>query len=243
MTKVVTRMTIHDAGHYSKEQIEEIIAGYPEHERDARAKGIPVLGSGRIFPVTEESIIVQPFPIPSHFSQINGLDFGWDHPQACVNLAHDRDDDVVYVCKAYKKPKTTPEIASIAIRPWGNWIPTAWPHDGYQHDKGSGKELAEQYRSAGLNMLNEHATHSEGGNGVEAGLMQMLDRMQSGRFKVFSTLSEWFDEFRLYHRVDGKVVKEYEDLLCATRYAIMMLRRAELNNMNYNFDISEGVGI
>jgi hypothetical protein len=33
-------------------------------------------------------------------------------------------------------------------------------------------------------------------------------------------------EFRLYHRKDGKVVKEHDDLLSATRYAIMMLRHA-----------------
>ncbi|WP_348641181.1 hypothetical protein [Mesorhizobium sp. B2-3-14] len=44
-------MTIDDAAHYSPEQRAAIIGAYPEHERQARAKGIPVLGSGRIFPV------------------------------------------------------------------------------------------------------------------------------------------------------------------------------------------------
>jgi terminase large subunit-like protein len=61
---------------------------------------------------------------------------------------------------------------------------------------------------------------------VEAGLMEMLDRMQTGRWKVFEQHHDWFDEFRLYHRKDGKVVKEYDDLLCASRYALMMLRFA-----------------
>jgi hypothetical protein len=61
---------------------------------------------------------------------------------------------------------------------------------------------------------------------VEAGLMDMLQRMQSGRFKVFNHLNDWFEEFRLYHRKDGKVVKEGDDLMAATRYAIMMLRFA-----------------
>lgn len=227
MTKHVTRMTIHDAEHYTKEQVEEIIAGYPEHERDARAKGIPVLGSGRIFPLKDEDIACEPFQVPDHFAQINGLDFGWDHPQAGINLAHDRDADVVYVTKAYKESRKTPEIAAITLRAWGKWIPTAWPHDGYQHDKGSGKELATQYANAGMRMLRDHATHSDGGFGVEAGLMAMLDRMTSGRFKVFRTLTDWFDEFRLYHRQDGKVIKEYDDLMSATRIGIMMLRFAK----------------
>jgi hypothetical protein len=56
MTRHVTFMTIDDAGHYSPEQRAAIVAAYPEHEREARAKGIPVLGSGRVFPVAEATV-------------------------------------------------------------------------------------------------------------------------------------------------------------------------------------------
>ncbi len=94
--------------------------------------------------------------------------------------------------------------------------------------------LKEQYKAQGLNMLDDKATHAPangedegtGGNGVEAGLMEMLDRMQTGRFKVFSNLTDWFEEFRMYHRKDGKIVKLDDDLLAATRYAEMSLRHA-----------------
>jgi hypothetical protein len=41
-------------------------------------------------------------------------------------------------------------------------------------------------------------------------------------------LLDWFEEFRLYHRKDGKVVKIGDDLISATRYGVMMLRYAEL---------------
>ena len=58
--------------------------------------------------------------------------------------------------------------------------------------------------------------------------MEMLTRMQTGRFKVFADLLDWFEEFRLYHRKDGKVVKVGDDLMSATRYGVMMLRYAEL---------------
>jgi Terminase RNaseH-like domain len=61
---------------------------------------------------------------------------------------------------------------------------------------------------------------------VEAGLLDMLQRMESGRFKVVKHLNDWWEEFRLYHRKDGKVVKESDDLMSATRYAVMMLRFA-----------------
>src|SRR5215211_3239412 len=46
--------------------------------------------------------------------------------------------------------------------------------------------------------------------------------------EVFADLLDWFEEFRLYHRKDGKVVKIGDDLMSATRYGVMMLRYAEL---------------
>ena len=92
-----------------------------------------------------------------------------------------------------------------------------------------------QYRAEGLEMLFEHAQFEDGGVSVEAGLMDMLTRMQTGRFKVFKHLLDWFEEFRLFHRKDGKVVKEGDDLMAATRYAIMMLRHASTTAQYDNF--------
>ena len=70
MTRHVTTMTIYDVDHYSDAEREKIIASYPAHEREARTKGIPTLGSGRIFPVTDEAISVEPFEIPAHWVTI-----------------------------------------------------------------------------------------------------------------------------------------------------------------------------
>ncbi len=224
-TGIVT-MTIDDAEHYTPEQRAAIIASYPPHEREARAKGIPALGSGRIFPIPEESITIDPIEIPSHWARIGGIDFGWDHPTAAAELCWDRDADCYYVTKAYRVKEATPVIHAAALKPWGVSLPWSWPHDGLQHDKGSGVQLAELYRNQGLNMLPERATFDDGTNGVEAGIAMMLDLMQTNRFKVFKHLTDWLEEFRLYHRKDGKVVKEGDDLISATRYALMMKRHA-----------------
>lgn len=227
----LTTMTIGDAEHYTEEERARIIASYPAHERDARTKGIPSLGSGRIFPVSEEEISVPAFAIPDHWTYLGALDFGWDHPTAAVKLAWDRDADCVYITNCYRVREATPVIHGASLKAWGAWLPWAWPHDGLQHDKGSGEQLAEQYRNQGLAMLPERAQYDDGSSGVEAGLMDMLDRMQTGRFKVFAHLSEWFDEFRLYHRKDGKVVKEHDDILSATRYGCMSLRFAKTSEV------------
>lgn len=226
MNRAVIRMTIDDAEHLSPERRAEIIASYPPHEVEARTKGIPVLGSGRIYPVTEESITVEAFPIPRHWAMIAGIDFGWDHPTAAVALAWDRDADVVYVTTAYRRRQATPLEHAATLKQWGG-MPWAWPADAAQAAKTDGKRLRDEYIEAGLHMLGKHATHPDGGNGVEAGIMEILTRMQTGRFKVFAHLVDWWAEFRLYHRRDGKIFKERDDLMDATRYAVMMLRYAE----------------
>ncbi len=230
------KMEIWDVDHYTQEDKEKIVAGYPDHEREARAKGQPILGSGRIFPITESKITCEPFKIPPYFERIIGADFGYDHPQAWVNIAYDPDSDIIYITHEYRERKQTPEVAAIAIRRWNVtsecrtvvWQPpVAWPHDGLQHDKGSGLQLADQYREAGINMYCAHATHPAGGFGTEAGISELLSRMEDGRLKVFSHCSQWFEEFRLYHRKDGKIVKERDDLMSATRMVGMMLRIAQ----------------
>lgn len=92
---------------------------------------------------------------------------------------------------------------------------------------GAGKPLADQYQAQGLEMLGVHAQFDDGSVSVEAGLADMLIRMESGRFKVFKHLTDWFDEYRLYHRKDGRVHKEGDDLMSATRYAVVMLALRE----------------
>lgn len=222
----ITQMTIEDALHYSPDQRKAIIAGYPEHEREARANGAPTMGSGRVFPIPEAFIKIDPFPIPEHWTQIGGLDFGWDHPSAAVRMAWDRDSDILYVIATHRAREQTPAMFVPAIKPWGNWLKWAWPHDGLQHDKGSGIELARQYKDQGLNILPEKASFDDGSNGLEAGIIEMFDRMQTGRLRVFSHLNDWFEEFRLYHRKEGLIVKKNDDLISATRYAMMMRRFA-----------------
>lgn len=238
----VTQMTIDDALHYSPEQRAAIIASYPAHERDARAKGIPTMGSGRVFPIEEEFIKCDAFEIPSHWVQIGGLDFGWNHPSAGVKLAWDRDTDTLYVVACHRAREQTPLLFASAVKPWGAWLPWAWPHDGLQHDKGSGEQLAKQYKTHGLNMLPERTTFPDGGNGVEAGVAEMYDRMQTGRLKVFSHLLPWFEEFRLYHRKDGLIVKEGDDLMSATRYAMMMRRMAKTQLRKASNVVDESAG-
>jgi phage terminase large subunit-like protein len=235
----ITSMTIDDVAHYTEDEKKKIIASYPPHELEARTKGIPALGSGRVFPIPEETIAIDHREFPPHWPRIGGMDFGWDHPFAAVELVWDRDTDTVYVGRTHRLKEASPIIHAATLRTWGEELRWAWPRDGNRETlEGAGVALASQYTEQGLNMLHEYAHYLEGETksvSVEAGLMDMLQRMQSGRFKVFKHHNDWFEEFRLYHRKDGKVVKEGDDLMAATRYAIMMLRFASTAHSYHNF--------
>jgi phage terminase large subunit-like protein len=227
-TRHTTRMTIADAEHFTLEERLRVIESYPEHERAARADGVPFMGSGQVYPVAESAIRVEPFEIPKHWARIAGIDFGWEHPTALCWLAHDRENDCVYITDVYSVSKTIPAIHASAIRRHGEWIPIAWPRDGLSSEKGTGRSVASLYQDEGVNMLGVHAAFEDGGVSLEAGVMEVLERMRTGRLKVFSTATSWFSEFRAYHRKEGLIVPLYNDVLDAMRYAVMMLRFAEV---------------
>jgi hypothetical protein len=113
-------------------------------------------------------------------------------------------------------------------------VPIAWPHDGnIRGDRNTGTTMAQLYKKQGLNMLPVHATWPDGGFSTEAGILEMSERMGVGKFKVADHLSEFFDEFRMYHRKDGQIVKERDDILSAVRIAVMMKRYAKAVPLGY----------
>jgi phage terminase large subunit-like protein len=230
--RYIQTATWDDAYHLDDATKEAILSTYPEYQRDMRSRGIPLMGSGLIFEHGEEALKADRFQIPDHFFLIDGMDFGWDHPQAHVQLAIDPDSGVIYVTQAWKAKKNQPYEAWECVKAWAKDVPTAWPHDGLQHEKGSAKQQKDYYEEAGFNMLHEHAQWKDGGNGVEAGLMELNKLMKTDKFKVFSDLKIVFEELREYHRKslpDGrsKIVKVKDDLIDAIRYAYMMARYAQ----------------
>jgi phage terminase large subunit-like protein len=230
------------------EEAEQLLSVWPKHEHEMRIAGVPMYGAGLVFPFAEEKLVVEPFEIPRHWPQITGIDFGGGmssgaHPFGAAKLAWDRDSDTVYVTADYREGASTPPIHAAAIKPWGSWIPVAWPHDGLNTEKSTGDELIKSYRDNGLNCLPHKATsppdpkqgqkEGEGGNSVEASLYAMYQRMETGRWKVFKTCRYWLEERRVYHRDEqGKLVKLRDDVLSASRYAHMMLRHARVEHVH-----------
>ena len=230
----VKTVTWNDAPHLDPVEKARLEQVYPEWEREARTKGMPMMGEGAVFPISDEDIMCEPFEIPRHYYRISGIDFGihQDHPASGVWLAWDKDADVVYLTDSYKKAGQTSVYHAEAIKRRGQWIPCAWPHDGMNKDKGqAGPPLFKQYRAHGASMLKRSSRYDDDTGGtqpVEPIIIEILERMKTGRFRVFKTQNKWFEEKRRYHRKDGKIVSAFDDLMAATRVAMMDLRKARV---------------
>lgn len=130
------------------------------------------------------------------------------------------------------------------MKDYADIVPVIWPHDGHKitnASNGQGAKIADQYTDAGVNMYyngdnpsKSHFTNppaegqleGTGGYAIMPGITDISARMEDGRFKVFSTVNDFFEEVRVYHMKDGKVVDRNDDFISAVRYGVMSTRHA-----------------
>lgn len=213
--KVVVRAGWADADHLNTDMVEGLRKSLRPHEVLAREFGEPAVGRGRVYPVEEKDIRVPRFAIPAHWKCCVGVDFGWSNPTAAVWLAWDAEHDIVYVTDIYWASERVPAEHAAEIVRRGAWIPAVCDPAGQAIGQKDGISMVEMYAAAGLRF-------DMADNAVEAGLMQVLERMRLGKLRVFDDLDGWWREFRVYHRDSkGRVVKRDDHLMDATRYAVV----------------------
>ena len=231
------RVTIEDAhvdkgGYLTDKDITRMYDNTPVIEHDMRLRGIPKMGGGAVYPVLPEDFTVDPFPIPEHWLRCSAIDFGWTHPTGMVWVALDSDTDCVYVYHVEKMAKTPVPVLASILRGKGSQIPVVWPHDGLNGTlAGGGSSLASQFTNEGVAMeidpfKNPMDQAGKQDNRVQPGLTEILTRLQTGRFKVFSTCTAFFNEYETYQydpKKEGQVIKRNDDLMDATRYATLSI--------------------
>lgn len=227
MSRAVIMAGWDDVAHLTKQDKEDLIKSMPVHQRDARSKGIPSLGSGAIYPVSEDDIKVKPFLIPDHWPRAFAMDVGWNRT-AAVWGAHDRDSSVWYLYSEHYKGQSEPSVHSAAIKSRGDWIPGAIDPAAKGRSQKDGENLLDVYRMQGL-------TLTKADNAVEAGIHCMFELLSTGQLKVFSTLQNFFKEYRLYRRDEkGRIVKENDHLMDAARYFCMTGRDIAVTKPQFN---------
>lgn len=203
-----------DVPHLSEEEKKRMLAEAEPHLRRSRSEGIPSLGQGAIYPMAEEDIVCDSFPIPDHWPRVYALDVGWNRT-AAVWGALDRDTDTVYLYSEYYRGQAEPAIHAEAVKQRGRWIPGVIDPASRGRNQKDGDQLYRIYNSLNLDLALAK-------NAVESGIYETWQRMSTGRLKVFNTLQNWLMEYRIYRRDDnGKIVKENDHLMDSTRYLVM----------------------
>lgn len=210
MSKWCIGITWDDVPHLSAEDKEELWGSIPPYQRDARTKGIPALGSGVIYPVSEDIYRQEPFQIPQHWPRAYALDVGWNRT-AAIWGAWNRDNDTIYLYDEYYVAEAPPQVHADGIRARGFWIPGVIDPASAGSNQKDGTQLIQEYRDLQLDI-------APADNSVEAGIHAVYRRLISGRLKVFTTCFNWQSEARLYRRDEkGKIVKERDHLMdCLT---------------------------
>jgi len=212
--RFVVQIEWDEVPHLSDQAKKELLASIPEYQREARSKGVPVLGAGAIYPVPESDFVIDPFELPPHYPRCYGLDVGWNRTAAAW-MARDNETQTFFLYHEHYKAKAEPILHAAAIKVAGDWVPGVIDPASRGRSQIDGRKLIEVYRSLGLKL-------GEADNAVEAGLYKVWNLLSTGRLKVFRGLSNWLSEFRLYQRdEDGNVIKVNDHLMDATRYAVM----------------------
>lgn len=205
-----------DNPHLTEETKETMRKAYKPHELEAREKGIPTIGEGMVYQIPESVFVIDPINIPSHFSCFNGMDVGWEDPTAVVMMAHDRENDVIYVYKEYKLNHQTPETHASLLAPQGlNWIPTICDPASNMRSQDEGVTILSKYRAAGIPLIKGKRTR-------ETSIQEIMQRINTDRFKIFSNCRKLLDEWRVYSRdINGKVINGNDHLMNALEYGIL----------------------
>lgn len=227
-----------DAPHLTEKDKIDLMSSLPPHQRDARSKGVPALGSGAVYKVTETDFLCDGFEIPSHYRQLYGMDVGWNNT-ACVWGALDPESGVIYITSDYKRGQCEPAVHASAIRQRGEWMVGAIDPASRGRAQHDGEQLIDLYRKQGLNLILAD-------NAVEAGVFSVYEKLSIGKLKVFKSCTSLLEEYRLYRRDDkGKIVKQNDHIMDALRYLVMGIgihgkTIVECKSKNVSFRLSGG---
>lgn len=202
----------------------ELFASIPEYQKDARTKGIPQLGAGVIYPIAEEDLLVDPFPIPDHWPRGYGLDVGWNRTAAMWRTYDpDLEPRISYFIDEYYGSAADPTIHGAAIRRRGAWIPGRIDPAARGRSQIDGQKLLILYRKAIYGEEDLALGVARLGiavNAVETGIYDTLMALTQGTLKVFRhRCPNWLAERRLYRRDEhGRILKKNDHALDAGRY-------------------------
>lgn len=193
--KYVVRIEMDEVPHLSLQDKRMYLANCPPNQLEARTKGFPAMGSGKIYPYPESQVFVAPFAIPDYWPRTYALDFG-HHVTCAIWAAKDPHSNTLYIYDEYYcEHHETAQIHALNVQAKGAWIKGICdPSGGGRQD--DGRQLMEIFQSYGLDLI-------PGENAFMPGITRNCNMFQNGTLKIFDHLDKIKVEYRLY-RFDTK---------------------------------------
>lgn len=222
--KAVIQAGWNDAAWLSPEMKARLLEDTPVFLRKARSEGLPAMGSGSVYSTQVEDIVVEPIVIPESWPRMYALDVGWNRT-AAIWAALDPVTDTLYFYDEHYVGQELPSYHAYCIRSRGEWLHGVIDPASRGRSPTDGAKLKQSYKDLGLTLYDAK-------NEVESGILNLSQRFQTGKAKVFKTLINFQKEYMLYRRdKNGKIVKENDHLMDTARYIV--------NNMNRMVSPSE----
>ncbi len=156
----------------------------------------PLPGLRPVYPIAPVEIEQTPFKVPPHWPRGFGMKVEADRVTALWG-AWDKDADVLYFISEHSRSFAEPGANAQAISARGTWMPGFMETDT---STGETNQAVAMYQ--GLGLLVGPSEWAK-----EAGISNMLQRVSTGRLKVFSSCTDFFREYRSYRRdEEGRVL-------------------------------------
>jgi phage terminase large subunit-like protein len=202
-----------DVPHLDEEEQKKLLATTPRYQIKARTLGEPTLGAGAIYPIAEEDISIPLMAIPDSWPRGYGMDVGWNRT-AVIWAARNPGSGMLVLYDEHYQGQGEPPTHAAGIKARGEWIPGVIDPAANGRSQVDGRQLLVMYRQLGLHLM-------DADNSVETGINEVWTLMVSGLLKVMPNCTNWFNEFRKYHRNEKGVIVEGSDhLMDSTRYRV-----------------------
>lgn len=214
--KKYIRVAQYDCPHFTQEMLDNYAATIPDWAKDARIRGIPMLGSGAIYQFDVNQVTCDSFPIPDDWYVWYALDVGWK-TTACAFFAENPNTGECYVFHELYKHHTQPydyarEIKLILNNPNLEGVIDPASRGSNQID---GRDIRTILEDEGLKLTSAN-------NKVTEGLLKCYEAFNFNKLKIFKNCKNTLAEFSTYRRDDkGNIVKADDHLMDAMRYGFV----------------------
>ena len=191
--------------------------------------------AGRVYKEFDRNIhVVEPFPIPSEWRKVRGIDFGYTNPFVCLFIAIDPDENIYIYDEHYERERLTDDHYQEVIKRPGPFYAT--------YCDPSERQWIEDWRARGLNL-------TPANNDLRAGIELVREKLKvkgDGRPSLFvfkdckMTIFE-FEHYRYPEKIPDseQPEKRNDHAMDALRYALMGIREPVAADLGWEPGLGE----